>query len=262
MRWATGRHSSRTRPSAGATTWRGLTRCRLSVTDDDEAGLAVSEASITVGEAGGTATYTVALAVRPTDAVTVTAASSDTSVAAVSPATLTFTAEDWDVERTVTVTGADDRALGDRTARITHSAIGGGYELAGVDTVAVAVTDDDEAGLAVSDTAVTVGEAGGTATYAVALAVRPTGAVTVTAASSDTSAATVSPTVLEFTAEDWDGCADGDGDGRGRRRLGRPGGARHALGGRRRLRPRGRRHGGGGGVGRRRGEAGGCRRAR
>ena len=49
---------------------------------------------------------------------------------------------------------------GDRTATVTHDAAGGGYSLTGMDTVAVLVTDDD-AGLVVSESALTAAEAAG-----------------------------------------------------------------------------------------------------
>ena len=55
-----------------------------------------------------------------------TAASSDTSAAVVSPTVLEFTAADWRAARTVTVTGVDDGDVGGRTALVTHSAVGGG----------------------------------------------------------------------------------------------------------------------------------------
>ena len=94
---------------------------------------------------------------------------------------LTFTVENWGAPRTVTVTGVDDDALGDRGALVAHSAVGGGY--GGVaDTVAVTVTSGDTARLVVSSDSVAVGE-GGTVTYTVALAARPSGAVTVMPAS-------------------------------------------------------------------------------
>ncbi|MFO0889085.1 MAG: cohesin domain-containing protein [Isosphaeraceae bacterium] len=59
-------------------------------------------------EAGGTATFTVVLNARPIADVTIPLSSSDTSEGTVSPASLTFTQDNWNVPRTVTVTGVDD----------------------------------------------------------------------------------------------------------------------------------------------------------
>ena len=108
----------------------------------------------------------------------------------------------------------DDDALGDRRASVTHSATGGRYDLTGVDTVAVAVTDDDVAGLTVAPASVTVDETGGTATYTVVLTAKPTADVTVSPTSSDTSAATASPRSLTFHGGQLERGPDRDGDGR------------------------------------------------
>jgi len=78
-------------------------------TDNDTAGITVTPTSgLTTTEAGGTATFTVVLDSQPTAELTIDLASSDTSEGTVSPASLTFTAADWNVAQTVTVTGADD----------------------------------------------------------------------------------------------------------------------------------------------------------
>ena len=61
----------------------------VTVTDDDAAGAAVSETTLTVAE-GGSATYTVRLNTQPTSDVVITVSSGNTDVTA-SPATLTFT---------------------------------------------------------------------------------------------------------------------------------------------------------------------------
>ena len=173
----------------------------VTVTNDDDAGLVVSETADTVAEAAGEETYKVKLSKGPTANVTVTPKSSDTLAAKASPATLTFTKDNWNEDQTVTVTGVADSGPGDRTVSVSHDAAGGGYTLTAVDTVTVTVTDDDAA-LTVSATADTVVEAGDTSTYQVRLAVAPTDTVTVTPKSSDVLAATVSG-ALKFTDQDW-----------------------------------------------------------
>ena len=64
--------------------------------------------SSTVTEVVGTSKFTVRLGQVPAGSVTVNVASSDTSEGTVSPSTLTFTTMNYNVEQTVTVTGADD----------------------------------------------------------------------------------------------------------------------------------------------------------
>ena len=173
---------------------------RVTVTDND-ATVAVSESSVEVAEARGTARYTMKLNGQPTGNVTVTVESSNISAATVSPGSLTFTPSSWNTPKTVTVTGVDDSSPGgNRSATIRHSASGGGYDEADVSSVSVTVTDDD--GMTVSPAAVTVAEAGGPAPYTVRLSTQPTGNVTVTV-TSGSGAATASPGSLTFTPSNW-----------------------------------------------------------
>ena len=151
--------------TASGADYGGITgdKVAVTVTDDDVRGLALSRDAVTVTEAAGpgrTETYTVALTTRPTAEVTVSLSSGDGGVATVSPAMLTFSASNWRVGQTVTVTGVDDdfENDSDRTTEISHTASGGDY--GGVTgKVPVTVTDDDTRGLALSPDAVTVTEA-------------------------------------------------------------------------------------------------------
>ncbi len=59
-------------------------------------------------EVGASATFTVVLTSQPTGDVTVPLAASNPAEASVSPASLTFTAGNWNIAQTVTVTGVDD----------------------------------------------------------------------------------------------------------------------------------------------------------
>ncbi len=95
----------------------------VTVTDDDAAGITVSETTLTVAEAAGTGTFTVVLQSQPTANVTIAVSSDATGNATVSPASLTFTSGNWATAQTVTVTGVDDDiATGDRSANIVLAA--------------------------------------------------------------------------------------------------------------------------------------------
>ena len=59
-------------------------------------------------EAGGTATFMLALLTQPAAAVTVAVSSRDPGEGTASPSSLVFTTGNWNAARTVTVTGADD----------------------------------------------------------------------------------------------------------------------------------------------------------
>ena len=91
--------------------YNGLNAADVSVTntDNDTAGITVTPTSgLVTTEAGGTATFTVELNTQPTANVTIGLSSSDTTEGTVSPASLTFTAANWNAAQTVTVTGVDD----------------------------------------------------------------------------------------------------------------------------------------------------------
>ncbi|MBN1774136.1 MAG: Ig-like domain-containing protein, partial [Deltaproteobacteria bacterium] len=73
--------------------------------DDDSPGVTVTPTTgLTTTEAGGTATFTVVLNAQPTADVTIGLSSSDPGEGTVSPASLTFTSENWAAPQTVTVT--------------------------------------------------------------------------------------------------------------------------------------------------------------
>ncbi len=154
----------------GTVTGLTVTGTTLTIADDDERGVTVTPTALDVTE-GSNATYTVVLTSEPTDDVTVTPsrASGSTDVT-FSPASLTFTSEDWDTAKTVTVAAAEDADAEDDEATISHAVSGGDYGANSVTASSVAVTvDDDE-----------------TASTAVALSVSPAsvaedaGATTVT----------------------------------------------------------------------------------
>jgi len=80
--------------------------------DDDTFGFTISSLSgSSTSEVGGSVTFTVRLNSEPTANVTLPVSSSDTTEGLVSPASLVFTAANWNTTQTVTVTGVDDTIL-------------------------------------------------------------------------------------------------------------------------------------------------------
>ncbi len=198
--------------------YNGLNAADVSVTntDDDSAGFIVTPTSgLVTTEAGGTATFTVVLNSAPTADVTIALSSSDLTEGTVGPASLTFTAANWNVAQTVTVTGVDD-ALADGDiiySIITAAAVSADGNYSGVNAADVSVTntDDDSAGFTVTPTSgLTTTEAGGTATFTVVLNSAPTADVTIALSSSDLTEGTVGPASLTFTVANWNVRADGD----------------------------------------------------
>ena len=161
--------------------------------------LSVSATALRLVE-GGSSSYTVALATRPDDNVTVAIASDNADVTT-RPASLTFTTANWSTAQRVTVSAASDGDTANDTATLTHTASGGGYADAPAVTVTVSVTDDDTAGLAINPTVLNLIE-NGISAYIVSLTAQPSGNVTVSIAS-DNPDVTVRPTSLTFTPTNW-----------------------------------------------------------
>ena len=161
--------------------------------------LSVSVASLRLAE-GGSGSYTVALATRPADNVTVTIASDNPDVTT-RPATLTFTTANWSTAQRVTVSAASDGDTANDTATLTHTASGGGYADAPAVSVAVSVTDDDTAGLSITPTVLNLIE-NGISAFIVSLTAQPSGNVTVSIVS-DNPDVTVRPATLTFTTANW-----------------------------------------------------------
>ncbi len=187
----------------------------VTVTDNDMAGIPISEPRITVAEANGTDTYTVVLATQPSDNVEIMVTSDTTSAATVTPMTLTFTTVNWNTAQMVTVTGVNDNVVnssGGRTAMLSHrisNGDSGDYPVGGLSpaAVTVTVTDDDTpvmtAGVTLSETRITVAEARGMDTYTMVLNAQPGGDVELMVTSDLPAAATASPTTLTFTTANW-----------------------------------------------------------
>jgi hypothetical protein len=159
-------------------------------------------------EAGGTATFTVALNAQPSANVTIGVSSSDTTEGTVAPATLTFTPANFATPQQVTLTGVDD-ALDD--GNVAYSAVlapaasaDPAYNGADPPDVSASNTDNDTSSIQVSTTGpLRTTESGGTATFTVVLGAQPTANVTIPVSSSDTTEGTVSPASLVFTPANW-----------------------------------------------------------
>lgn len=159
-------------------------------------------------EAGGAATFTVALSSPPAASVTVGLSSSNPAEGAASPAQLVFTPATWDAPQTVTVTGANDSAAdGPQPYRVVFApAVSADDAFSGVKPEDLTFTnlDDDTAGIAVEPTSgLTTTEAGGTATFAVVLTSEPSADVVIGLSSSLPAEGTVSPATLTFTKSTW-----------------------------------------------------------
>lgn len=115
------------------------------------------------------------------------------------PATLTFTPDNWNVNRTVILAAAQDDDAADSPSTVVFSgdgAVGDGLAM-------VMITDDDTLSMIVSPpTSIGVTE-NGSGTLSVALTAQPTGTVAIAVATTDTAIAGVTPGQLSFNAANW-----------------------------------------------------------
>lgn len=156
-------------------------------------------------EAGGTATFSVALVDLPDADVIVELASSRPSEGTVSPGELVLARADYLRPHLVTITGVDDAyADGPQPYAITLRARGDLLAIADVE-LQVTNDDDDVAGAIVSPTqGLLTSESGTTAVFTVRLTPRPAANVTVPISSSNLAEGTVDRAEVVFTPNNYD----------------------------------------------------------
>ena len=183
------------------------------ISDNDTAGMTVSPTSgLVVTEANGankTATFTVVLTSQPTAGIAIALSSSDSTAGTVSPSSLVFTAGNWNVAQTVTVTGVnDDLADGTQNFTIlTAAAVSTDPAYHGLDPTDVTASclDDDTAGVLLSTITGTSSEGGAGDSYTLRLRSQPLGPVVVTLAP-DAQVTATGPgalSTLSFTTVTW-----------------------------------------------------------
>ena len=155
--------------SATATGGRGVaapSNATLTIRDD-EFGLSESAVSGQATEAGGQATFTVALQTQPSAAVTVAVTSLDTSEGTVAPSSLVFTTGNWETAQTVTVTGVKDNLHdGPQPWRVRLAPSSGDADYDSLDPVDVngTTTDDEPPEVTLALAPSSISEDGGVAT--------------------------------------------------------------------------------------------------
>ena len=149
-------------------------------------------------EAGGSASFEVALEEAPSDSVTINLLSSNTDEGRIDKSVLTFTTTNWFFPQLVTITGQpdffDDGDI-DYTIFVGTAISAGDSEYNGMnpDDVMVTNRDDDTAGVTITQSggSTNVAEGGATDSYTVVLTSQPRANVTINVSGSQVS---VSPT--------------------------------------------------------------------
>ena len=173
-----------------------------------DAGVTIVEAggATAVTEGGATDSYTVVLNAQPTATVTVTL-TPGSQVSVTAPGNqLSFTTGNWNSAQTVTVTAVDDAIVeGAHGATITHTASGGGYTGVSIADVSVTITDNDTAGVTVTESggATAVTEGGTTDTYTLVLNLQPSENVVITITPGTQVTVNAPSNQLTFTTANW-----------------------------------------------------------
>lgn len=161
-----------------------------------------------VSEGGEQASFTVVLRARPSKDVVIPVSSADEGEGTASPATLTFTRENWDAPQTVLVTGVDDVEKDGNTSFAI--ALGpaqsddGNYDAFDPDDVMVTNLDDETAAVRFGAVSGQTTEMGTQATFTVFLQSRPTADVVLIFGTSDLSEGATDVQTLTFTPDNWD----------------------------------------------------------
>jgi hypothetical protein len=177
--------------------------------DDDTAGVSLlGAASLFTSEPNVSTTYRLKLNTKPTANVALALTSSDTGEVTVAPGTVTFTADNWNAEQTVTLTGVDDPDLdGAVTVKIASAVTSTDARYMGLSVPEVSVInkDNETAGFFVVPTSgLRVFEDNRRGdSFTVALNTKPTANVTIPVSSSKVGEATATPSTLTFTPDNW-----------------------------------------------------------
>jgi hypothetical protein len=178
----------------------------LTITGVTAAGITVTQSggSTDVTEGGATDSFTVVLTSAPSADVVI-ALTPDAQVS-VAPASLTFTPANWNVPQVVTVTAVDDAVVeGAHSGLIAFAVTSAdlGYNGLAVASITVNVTDNDIAGVTVTQSggSTNVTEGGATDSFTVVLTSQPSANVTVALATG--TQITLSSTSLTFTPANW-----------------------------------------------------------
>ena len=162
--------------------------------------------SSTTSEQGASVTRKFRLTSSPLGDVTLSFSSSDATEGSVSPASITFTKQNWETEVALTVSGINDSVADgsqDFQINVGVSSQDASYSRLIVDPIKLTNEDDEIAGIILGTLSGNTAETGSTANFTVSLSSEPLADVTVPVSSSDPAEGTVSPSSLTFTSSNW-----------------------------------------------------------
>lgn len=188
----------------------------VAISDNESAGFVLDTFNVEVGETNNSATVGVTLTAQPLSDVIINFASSDETVATVSPSTLTITPSLWDTPSSnqITISGINNNQIGDGAVSVVASVDGqsdDAFVALPDQAISVNVLDDDTVGVIITETGgstIAIEGASSIDTYRVVLSAQPTSDVNVIINPSEqiklNSAIPGQPIQLTFTPQNWD----------------------------------------------------------
>ena len=175
---------------------------KVTIVDNDTAGITSTGGEGVSVEEGASGEYFLALETEPATAVIIELRSADPVALAVSPASMEFTAANWNQQQKVTVEALPDENAYDESVTINYTVRG--YDGVTLAPQKVTMTDRDTARITSTGGASLVVLEGGVGSYTLAMDTKPSGTVMITLSSSDPATVTVAPATLTFKVSDWD----------------------------------------------------------
>ncbi len=172
--------------ATGAAEYAGKTsEVMVTIKDDEQASIVVNPSALTVTEGSLSRAFTVELSAKPTADVTVTLSDDGDSDLSWSGSTftgnaLTFTPADYGAQTVTLTAAADDDGLADEMETLRLTATGAAEYAGKTGEVTVTIKDDEQAGIVVNPSALTVTEGGLGGSFTVVLSEVPGSDVTVT----------------------------------------------------------------------------------
>ncbi len=184
-----------------------LSDLSFSITDNDTAGVSITESggAVNVTEGTVTDTYDIVLTSAPTADVVITI--NPDSQSTTDLPSVTFTTLNWDTPQTITVTPVDDSlAEGAHISTISHAASSSdaNYNGIAINDVVANITDNETDGVSITESggSTDIVEGGATDSYDVVLTALPSATVTVTITTD--SQANADKATLTFLTSNWD----------------------------------------------------------
>ena len=181
--------------------------------DNDTAGVNISKTELLTSEAGGTDNFTVDLAKQPDANVTVNASVSNTSIATISPSSITFSdaSDNYSTKQTFVVTGVDDNIdnVGDNesfTVNFSITSTVTAYSSLSLSSKSISGTnmDNDTAEILIDNNSTkNVSEFGNSTYIYVKLSTIPTQTVNIGISSDNETQGTVYPSNLSIIPSNW-----------------------------------------------------------